>query len=210
MENSINVVIVEDTEMVLEALSMVVKGWQGFNLVGAFENGEEALLHIPILRPDVVLMDIGLPGISGIECIRKLVGQCPNTQFLICTVYEEDENIFEGLKAGAAGYILKNTTPAELLEAIRDIHNGGSPMSSVIARKIVHSIQNKKESKELESLSSREKEIIQLLSKGFRYKEISDQLNIDLGTVKRHIHNIYEKLHVQSRTDALNKAFHRD
>ena len=207
MDKVISVVIVEDTEMVREALTMVIKGWQGFNLLGVFETGEDAILKIPTLCPDVVLMDIGLPGISGIECIKALKGKCPNTQYLICTVYEDDENIYEGIKAGATGYILKNTGPSDMLEAIHEIHNGGSPMSRLIARKIVHALQNNTDNKELESLTAREKEILQLLSKGFRYKEIADQIDIDLGTVKRHIHNIYKKLHVQSRTDALNKAY---
>jgi RNA polymerase sigma factor (sigma-70 family) len=209
VENIINVVIVEDSEMVRDAISMIIKGWHGFQLKGVFVNAEEALIHIPIINPDVVLMDLGLPGISGIDCIRKLHIICPKIQFLVCTISEEDEYIIEAIKAGATGYILKNTSPSELLEAIRDIYKGGSPMSSIIARKIVQTIQNIKVNKEMESLTAREKEILQLLSKGFRYKEIGDQMHIDLGTVKRHIHNIYEKLHVQSRTDALNKAFPR-
>jgi RNA polymerase sigma factor (sigma-70 family) len=207
MESEIKVVIVEDTEIIRDSLSMLIKGTSGFNLTGVFGNAEDALLQIPSLCPDVVLMDIGLPGINGIECVRQLVNTCPKTQYLICTIFEDDENIFEALKAGATGYILKNTSPAEILESIVELHKGGAPMSRLIARKVISAMQKPKSNKELELLTPRESEILQLLAKGFRYKEIADQLNIDKGTVRCHIHNIYEKLQVQSRTDALNKAF---
>ena len=209
MEGVINVVIVEDTEIIRDSLAMLVKGSQGFNLTCVHGNAEDAILNIPSLCPDVVLMDIGLPGINGIECVRQLVDKCPKAQYLICTIFEDDENVFEALKAGATGYILKNTSPAEILESIIELHNGGAPMSRLIARKVIMAMQKQKTHKDLELLTARELEILQLLAKGFRYKEIADQLNIDKGTVRCHIHNIYEKLQVQSRTDALNKAFPR-
>jgi len=154
-------------------------------------------------------MDIGLPGINGIECIKQLEGKCPNTQFLICTIYEEDEYVFEALKAGATGYILKNSSPAMILDSIIELHKGGAPMSRLIARKVIQTMQKPKVNKELELLTPRENEVLILLSEGFRYKEIADKLKIDPGTVQRHVHNIYEKLHVQSRAEALNKAFPR-
>jgi len=209
MEPEINVVIVEDTEIIRDSLSMLIKGSAGFNLTGVFGNAEDAILAIPSLMPDIVLMDIGLPGINGIECVKQLKDKCDKTQYLICTIFEDDENVFEALKAGATGYILKNTCPAEILESIEELHNGGAPMSPLIARKVILTMQKPKVNKELALLTPRENEILLLLSKGFRYKEIGDQLNIDKGTVRCHIHNIYEKLQVQSRTDALNKAFPR-
>ncbi len=209
MDTEIKVVIVEDTEIIRDSLMMLVKGSSGFSLVGVYGNAEDALIHIPAICPDVVLMDIGLPGINGIECVRQLVDQCPKSQYLICTIYEDDENVFEALKAGATGYILKNTSPVEILESIIDLHQGGAPMSRLIARKVISAMQKPKTNKNLELLTPREAEILQLLAKGFRYKEIGDQLNIDKGTVRCHIHNIYEKLQVQSRTDALNKVFPR-
>ena len=209
MEAEIKVVIVEDTEVLRDSLTMLLKGSHGFNLTGVYENAEDALLHLPNLCPDVVLMDIGLPGINGIECIKQLEGKCPNTQFLICTIYEEDEYVFEALKAGATGYILKNSSPAMILDSIIELHKGGAPMSRLIARKVIQTMQKPKVNKELELLTPRENEVLILLSEGFRYKEIADQINIDKGTVQVHIHNIYEKLQVQSRTDALNKAYPR-
>ena len=194
MENAIKVVIVEDTEIIRDSLSMLIKGSSGLGLIGVFGNAEDALIHIPVLCPDIVLMDIGLPGISGIECVRQLADKNLKTQYLICTIFEDDENIFEALKAGATGYILKNTSPAEILEAIVELNNGGSPMSRLIARKVILALQTPKVKKELKKLTPRETEIVQLLSKGLRYKEIGDSLNIDKGTVRCHIHNIYEKL----------------
>jgi DNA-binding NarL/FixJ family response regulator len=209
MESKIRVAIVEDTEIIRESLKILIMATEGFNCVAVFGDAEEALIQIPKLCPDVVLMDIGLPGISGIECVGKLKDKCSNTQYLMCTIFEDDENIFEALKAGATGYILKKTSPAKILEAITDLHQGGSPMSGQIARRVIQVMHHPNKNEALESLTERETEILRLLAKGFRYKEISDQLNISTATVRTHIHNIYEKLQVQSRTDALNKAFSR-
>jgi len=207
MESNIKVAIVEDTEIIRDSLTMLIKGAPGFEYIAVFTNAEDALLKIPILCPDVILMDIGLPGINGIECVRQLRKQCSNTQYLMCTIFDDDENIFDALKAGATGYILKKTAPIKILEAITELHQGGSPMSGQIARRVIQAMHQPKKNEALELLTERETEILQLLAKGFRYKEISDQLNISTATVRTHIHNIYEKLQVQSRTDALNKAF---
>jgi DNA-binding NarL/FixJ family response regulator len=153
-------------------------------------------------------MDINLPGMNGIECIREIKTKVPRTQFMMFTVYENDEKVFEALKAGASGYLLKNTGLVQLIEALQELHNGGSPMSANIARKLV-TVFREKENGEIpvEALSKRETEILQLLSKGLLYKEIADQLSISVSTVRQHIHKIYEKLHVQNRTEAINKAF---
>lgn len=209
MESKITVAIVEDTEIIRESLKALISGMEGFNCVGVFADAEEALVQIPLLCPDVVLMDIGLPGISGIECVNRLKGQCIRTQYLMCTIFEDDENIFEALKAGATGYILKKTSPVKILEAISELHQGGSPMSGQIARRVIQAMHQPKKNDAIESLTERETEILQLLAKGLRYKEISDKLFISIATVRTHIHNTYEKLQVQSRTDALNKAFSR-
>jgi RNA polymerase sigma factor (sigma-70 family) len=209
MESKITVAIVEDTEIIRESLKALISGTEGFECVGVFGNAEDAIAQIPLVCPDIILMDIGLPGISGIECVRKLKTRCSKTQYLMCTIFEDDENIFEALKAGATGYILKKTSPAKIIESIAELHNGGSPMSGQIARRVIQAMHQPKKNEALESLTERETEILQLLAKGFRYKEISDQLNISAATVRTHIHNTYEKLQVQSRTDALNKAFSR-
>jgi len=208
MSENIKVSIVEDTESIRHSLQAIIEGSPGYVIAGVYENAEDALEDIPLKKPDVVLMDINLPGMNGIECVKMLKQKKVTSQFLMCTVYEEDEKVFEALKAGAMGYIVKKTPPAQLLEAITDLKNGGSPMSSQIARKVVASFNQKKSrSKEAESLSARENEILDLLAKGFRYKEIAEKLFISTETVRRHVHNIYEKLHVSSRTDAINKVF---
>lgn len=207
----IRLAIVEDTLSIREAMKMIATFTPGFECVAVYSNSEDAIAELPKICPDVVLMDIGLPGMNGIECTKILKRNCEKTQYLICTVFEDDDNIFEALKAGATGYILKNTAPAQILNAVRELHEGGAPMSGSIARRVIAQMQKKNEvSKEIESLSERENEILHLLAKGFRYKEIGDQLSISLSTVRTHIHHIYEKLQVQSRTDALNKAFSRN
>ena len=206
--NTISVVVVEDIDEIRNALRVLINGSEGFSCEHVFSNGEDALQHLPHLRPDIVLMDINLPGKNGIECVKELAEKIPSTQFMMCTVYDDDDNIFEALNAGASGYILKRTSPAQILEAIRDLYDGGSPMSSEIARRVVESLKKKnKPSDATEILTEREKEILDHLSKGLLYKEIAAELFISKETVKRHIHNIYEKLQVQTRTEALNKAF---
>ena len=203
---SITICIVEDLDEVREGLKQFISLNTEFNVLDTFSTAEEALNEIPKLKPQIVIMDISLPGMNGIECIRQVKDKSPVTQFMMFTVYENDEKVFEALKAGASGYLLKNTGLVQMIEALKELHNGGSPMSANIARKLVTVFHDKeKETALIEVLSKRENEVLQLLSKGLLYKEISDQLSISTGTVRQHIHRIYEKLHVQNRTEALNK-----
>ncbi len=208
---TIDVAVVEDLEEIREALRVLINGSQGFSCTHVFANAEAAIQQLPELHPDVALVDIHLPGLSGIECVQDLKEQMPRTQFMMCTVYDDDDHIFDALKAGATGYILKRTSPAQILEAIRELHAGGSPMSGEVARRVINSIhkKNSNSAEAVEILTSREKEILDYLAQGFLYKEIADKLSVSKETVKKHIHNIYEKLHVQTRTEALNKAFPR-
>lgn len=205
---SISIAIVEDLEAVRNGLKDFISINTDFTVVGAFKTGEEAMEHLPGLRPDIVIMDINLPGMNGIECIQQVKGKSAGTQFMMFTVYENDEKVFEALKAGASGYLLKNTGLLQIVESIKELHEGGSPMSANIARKMVNFFRDKdKGTAFMDILSAREKEILQLLAKGLLYKEIATQLQITTGTVRIHIHKIYEKLHVQNRTEAINKAF---
>ena len=205
---SISLAIVEDLAEVREGLKQFISLNPEFTILGTFQTAEEAMHKLPQLNPDIVIMDINLPGMSGIECIRQIKKKIPRTQFMMFTVYENDEKVFEALKAGASGYLLKNTGLLQLIAALKELHNGGSPMSANIARKLVNLFQDEHVDEEPASgLSKRENEILLLLSKGLLYKEIADQLGISVGTVRQHIHKIYEKLHVQNRTEALNKAF---
>jgi len=204
----ITVSIVEDLDEVREGLEKFINNDADFAVHGSFSNAEEAILSLPAMQPNIVIMDINLPGMSGIDCIIATKEKCPATQFLMFTVYENDEKVFEALKAGASGYILKKTAPSKIIECLKELFNGGSPMSSNIARKLVNNYQTK-EPTGLASLllSVRENEILDLLSKGLLYKEIAQKLFIATGTVRQHIHKIYSKLHVQNRTEAINKAF---
>jgi DNA-binding NarL/FixJ family response regulator len=207
---TINVSIVEDSRGTRESLSELLKRSPGLRCVGAYPNGEAALRELPDQTPDVVLMDINLPGMSGIECVARLKEKAPKTQVLMLTTYEEGDLIFESLRAGANGYLLKNMPPSELVNAVEQVHAGGSPMSMHIARKVVsHFQQIKQPSSEMEKLTKRELEILALLAKGFLYKEIADQLGISLSTVRAHLHTVYEKLHVQSRTEAVVKYLNK-
>jgi len=210
----ISVCIVDDNSDLRNALEEIVEMSEGYRCVGTIGTAEEAISQIPILRPDVVLMDINLGGTqSGIDCVKALKQQIPTTNFMMCTVYEEDEKIFEALSAGASGYILKKTAPARLLESIRELYQGGAPMSSQIARKVVAAFQKKSGQRtghdELDELSNREKEILEQLSKGLMYKEIAAELFISPETVRKHVYHIYEKLHVTNRIEAVNKYFGR-
>jgi len=208
----ISVCIVDDNSDLRNALEEIVEMSEGYRCVGTIGTAEEAISQIPILRPDVVLMDINLGGTqSGIDCVKALKQQIPATNFMMCTVYEEDEKIFEALSAGASGYILKKTAPARLLESIRELYQGDAPMSSQIARKVVAAFQKKERTghDELDELSNREKEILEQLSKGLMYKEIAAELFISPETVRKHVYHIYEKLHVTNRIEAVNKYFGR-
>jgi DNA-binding NarL/FixJ family response regulator len=202
----ISVSIVEDDAPVRESLARLIDGSPGCRCVSRHGSAENALAEIPAIKPDVVLMDINLPGANGVECVRRLKPQLPATQIIMLTVYQNTENIFDALAAGATGYLLKQTPPEELLSAIREVHAGGSPMSSHIARRIVQSFQPAvTPSPEAQSLSPREVQVLDLLAKGFRYKEIAEMTKTTYATVHTHIRHIYEKLHVRSRTEAVAK-----
>jgi DNA-binding NarL/FixJ family response regulator len=203
---NITVSIVEDDPHVRSSLAKLVDGAPGFRCVSRHGSAENALEEIPGIKPAVTLMDINLPGINGVECVRRLKPQLPQMQIIMLTVYQNTEHIFNALAAGATGYMLKQTPPAELLAAIKEVHGGGSPMSSHIARKIVQSFQQPvPPSAEAQSLSPREAEVLDLLAKGFLYKEIADQMKVSYATVHTHIRHVYEKLHVRSRTEAVAK-----
>ena len=205
----IKVSIVEDLAEVREGLAELVCSDKELLMMENFDNAESAIEKLPVLEPDIVVMDINLPGMSGIECIKIIKEKCPGTQFMMFTVYETDEKVLQALQAGATGYLLKRTEPKRILESIKELNQGGSPMSSNIARKLVNIFLNEKVKTKKEILSDRENEVLQLLADGLLYKEIADRLHIAHGTVRQHIHNIYEKLHVQNRTEAVNKYFDR-
>jgi DNA-binding NarL/FixJ family response regulator len=203
---SVRVSIVEDNTGTRESIAALLGRAPGLELAGAHATGEDALRDLPGQRPDVVLMDINLPGISGIECVSRLKERIPRVQVLMLTTYEDGDLIFESLRAGASGYLLKNIPPAELAQAVEQVHAGGSPMSMQIARKVVSHFQRiKRPETDVDKLTKREQEILALLAKGFLYKEIADNLGITLSTVRAHLHTVYEKLHVQSRTQAVVK-----
>ncbi|MHC1706076.1 MAG: response regulator [Bacteroidales bacterium] len=202
----IKIAIVEDDKIVREGLEMLLQGSPGFSCAGAFGNGEDALVSIPTLDVDVVLMDINLPGIDGVECILRLKTLNLPAQYIMLTVFEDTEAIFRSLAAGASGYLLKQTPPAKLLEAIQEVYQGGSPMTGEIARKVVQSFQNTPAAPGgMAGLSKREEEILSYLAKGYLYKEIAGFLFISMETVRTHIRNIYEKLQVRTRTEAILK-----
>lgn len=208
------VAIVEDNHDIRQALEQIIESSDDYMLAGSCINGEEALIRLPILNPKVVLMDISLGGISGIEVVRELKTTHPEILFMMCTIYDEDEKIFEALNAGANGYILKKTSPGKLLEGIKELIEGGAPMSSQIARKVVMAFQNRpviatQGTSALDVLSRREKEILEMLSTGLLYKEISEKLSISAETVRKHVYHVYEKLHVSNRIEAVNKFFGR-
>lgn len=178
-----------------------------FEVLAAFTNAEVAEEELPAWQPDIVIMDINLPGMSGIDCIKKVKSLCPSTQFIMFTIYENDEKVFDALSAGASGYLLKRTALARIVEALIELHEGGAPMSTQIARKVINRLRVNEAHDDLQLLSARENEVLQLLSKGLLYKEIAEKLGISVGTIRQHIHKIYEKLHVQNRTEAINKAY---
>ncbi len=209
---AIKVSIVEDNDQLRDTLAKMIGRASGFECVGQHASAEAGLAAIPGEKPDAVLMDINLPGMNGVECVRKLKEILPATQIVMLTAYEDTENIFNSLAAGAAGYLLKRSKSAEILEALRDVQNGGSPMSTHIARKVVQSFQARPAAapvEHTEDLSPREQEVLDLLSQGFMYKEISDKLGISFETVRTYIRRIYEKLHVRTRTEAVAKALRR-
>src|ERR1043166_6671139 len=206
----IAVSIVEDSDKFRTTLARVLNRADGFRCLSHYPNAEEALKALPQDKPDVVLMDINLPGMNGVECVRQLKQLVPQIQVMMLTVYEDTENIFNALAAGASGYMLKRTSRDELLEAIREVHRGGSPMTTHIARKVIQSFQKSGASPQpTENLSEREQQVLDCLSQGFLYKEIAEKLGISYETVHPYIRRIYEKLQVRTRTEAVAKFLRR-
>lgn len=208
----IQIAIIEDIAEYRNALQLMLNATPGLNCNQTYPNGETALAGIPKLQPDIVLVDINLPGVNGIQVIEKLKTQYPKIQYMVLSVFEDGDKIFDALTAGASGYLLKSTPPTKIIDAIRELNDGGSPMSSLIARKVVASFRQP--TREVanpyeQMLTLREKEILELLSQGKLYKQIAGDLNITLETVKSHCHNIYEKLHVTTKMEAINKVFPR-
>jgi len=203
---NITVGIVEDDSVLRKSLTRLVGDTKGMLCLAACASGEEALQKLPALKPQVVLMDLNLPQMPGTECIRRLKELSPATQVIVLTVYEDSEHIFRALKAGASGYLLKRSEPDEVLEAIRNARDGGAPMSSQVAHRVVSSFHEPAPAGlDTTSLTEREKEILTYLSKGFANKELADKLAISVPTVRTHLRHIYEKLHVRSRAEAIVK-----
>jgi DNA-binding NarL/FixJ family response regulator len=203
--------IVEDQAELRKNLTEWLGQSPGLKCVGSYSTGEEALKALPKLYPDVVLMDINLPGIGGIQCVARLKQVLPKMDVLMLTTYDNAEMIFDSIRAGATGYLLKNQPREELVLALRQVRAGGSPMSLKIARKVITHFQSpRSNADEIEQLTNREQEILRLLTKGYLYKEIADHLGVSLGTIQTHIASVYEKLHVHSRTEAAMKFAGRD
>jgi DNA-binding NarL/FixJ family response regulator len=206
MSKPITVSIVDDEADLRENIAGYVDAAKGFRCISVHSSAKEALANLPREKPDVVLMDINLGGMSGIECVRQLKPQMRETQMVMLTVFEDTEKIFSALAAGASGYLLKRLAPEKLLEAIREVHEGGSPMSAPIARKVVQSLQASHAGvDETAELSPREREVLNGLAEGQAYKQIADKLNVSIHTVRNYIRRIYEKLHVRSSAEAVAK-----
>jgi len=201
----ITVCIVEDLEDIRSGLAAIIKMTDGFKVLQTFSNAEDALQQLLILQPDIVIMDIHLPGISGIECIRRIHEKNRSIQFMMFTIYENSDTVFEALKAGATGYLLKNSSPTKIIESLQELYHGGSPMNSEIAKKLVTRFQNFSQNEY--NLTPKEQKILELMSKGYLYKEIASELNNTVNTIKQHIRHIYEKLHVQNKAEAINKMY---
>lgn len=206
---SISIAIVEDEKNYNNALKKVINYQDDMRVAAQFFDGNDALKNLPDISPDVVMMDIQLQDMLGIEIIEKLRKEMPKTQFIMCTSFEDDEKIFNSLKAGAMGYLIKGESMDKILSSIRDVYNGGAPMSLSIARRVLSHFEKKiPETKDFDELTEREKEILELLSQGLLYKEIADQKCISIDTVKKHVGNIYRKLHVSNKVEAINKFNH--
>jgi DNA-binding NarL/FixJ family response regulator len=202
----IKVAIVDDDEGIRSSLATLIRRAPTLRLIGDYANAEIALKEIPRHAPDVVLMDINMPGASGVDCVRQLKAQMPKVQFLMLTVYEDSDSLFKSLKAGASGYLLKRTASKNLLEAILDVHTGGSPMSPQLARRVVMFFnQSAQGESDVARLAAGEKEFLDQLAKGYAYKEIADRMKISIDTVRSYVRTVYEKLHVHSRTEAVVK-----
>ena len=205
----LNVVVVEDNDAIREGLKILIDGTEGYSCIGAFEDCESMLKQIKKLNPDVMLMDLAMPGMGGIEGIKKVKETLPELTILVLTIYEENDRIFDALVAGASGYLIKKTPPSKLLEAIKEAYEGGAPMSAQIARKVIEYFQNPKSTIQHKNeyvLTPREKEILSGLVEGHNFKAIADSLFISIETVRFHFRNIYKKLHVHSQSEAVAKA----
>jgi DNA-binding NarL/FixJ family response regulator len=208
---SIRVAIVEDDHVVRENLALLVGGAPGFSCIGSCASAEEAWQRLPALNPDVVLMDIHLPGKSGVACVARLRSMLPRTQVIMLTIEEDSEQVFESMKAGATGYLVKHVEPKEILDAVAEVHGGGAPMSSQIARKVVTAFRQPETTDSADArLSAREEQVLRLLARGHRSKEIAEELGIGLGTVNTYVRHIYEKLHVRSRAEAVARFVGRE
>jgi two-component system, NarL family, response regulator LiaR len=202
----ITIAIIEDNEQFRRGLEAIIHTQNDFGLTASFDSAEKALPALLQSPPDIVISDISLPGMKGTELIVQLKDKMPQTQFMVCSIHDDNDTIFDALKCGASGYILKDPVTAdEIIKAIRDLYNGGSPMSPYIARKVIATFQKTAVKDENSLLSAREKEVLELLSKGLMYKEIADKLGVTHETVKKHLKNIYQKLHVQNKMEAVNK-----
>ncbi len=206
----ITICIIEDIADIRNGLQRIIENDSRFKLARSFTNAEDAISELTDICPDIVLTDINLPGKSGIDCVSEIKPVCPQIQFMMFTIYEDNDQVFEALKAGASGYILKNTSPEKIIDALLELYEGGSPMSPKIARKVLNTFRPSMDHSVYELISKREQEVLELLSKGFLYKEIADALNISLSTVKRHLNHIYSKLQVQNKVEAVNKLYRRD
>jgi DNA-binding NarL/FixJ family response regulator len=201
----IEVALVEDREDLRAQLAHTIGRDPSLRLMRAYPNAESALADLPARRPDVVLMDINLPGLDGVECVRQLKVKMPEVQFVMLTIYEDGSRLFQSLMAGASGYLLKRISPEKLLEAIHEVHGGGVPMTAEMARRVIQHFQGPQPAQQLPGLTPREREVLQQLAKGFRYKEIEDNLQMSTGTLRTYVASIYKKLHVHSRTEAVVK-----
>jgi len=202
----IKICLVEDLKEIREGMVSLLSLDERFEMLSSFTDAETATRDLPSWQPDIVIMDINLPGMNGIQCIKNVKSRCPHTQFMMFTIYENDEKIFEALAAGASGYILKKTPLVKIIDSLIELNQGGAPMSMQVARKVIERMREQNSDNIIQSLTNRENEVLQCLAGGLLYKEIAIKLNISISTVRQHIHNIYEKLHVQNRTEALNKT----
>jgi DNA-binding NarL/FixJ family response regulator len=207
---TIRVAIVEDDDILLHAYAEAVRDDEALLLTGVHASAEAFLDRVEHEQADVVIMDINLPGISGVDALRLVKPRFPSVQYLMCTVQDDDESLFQALCSGATGYIVKSASPDELIAAVKDLHMGGSPMSAGIARRVIRGLQIPRgPAPEIAQLTERERQVLEELAQGYRYKEIADRLQVSMDTVRTHIRNLYQKLQVSSRTDALNKLYPR-
>jgi DNA-binding NarL/FixJ family response regulator len=203
----ITVCIVEDLEEIRNGLAAIINMTEGFKVLQTFATAEDMLAELETSNPDIVIMDIQLPGMNGIECIKQVREKKPSIQFMMFTIYENSDHVFQALEAGATGYLLKNSPPSKIVESLRELHNGGSPMNAEIAKKLVTRFQKPVLPQNEYHLTPKEQQVLELMSKGYLYKEIADELNNTVNTIKQHIRHIYEKLHVQNKAEAINKVF---